>query len=271
MDPQGSDRVLKGNLADFPLVGVLQMLRNAARSGTVRITHERGGVVGVEAGRIVHAAVPPTGGERALSILASLEAAPFVFEAAVPPERSITRPSDLLLADLAQDTLAWANVRSRLGNWSAVPRWSGAQPPVGDTEALQVARLVNGQRSIETIIHGAIGLSPRRAAEILVDLIDSRLASLRAPPAVEPVELVALSVYTPDERTIFVDRAVHAAWAALFGEVYASLVTPKGWRANFRVQPRDHIAGRVLVADAALRKLRIGRGVKVTLQPGRED
>ena len=261
--------MLKGNLADFPLVGVLQMLRNANRTGLLHVTHARGGVVGVEKGKIIHASAALSSGERALSLLSSIEAAPFEFIASVPLERTMDRSTDHLLTDIAQDTIAWMDLRERL-DWQAIPRWITPPGPM-DFEHVQVSSLINGQRTFEMIMQAA-NISPRRVAEILIGLCDSGLARLATNDTVtaEPAELVVASLFTLQESTVYIDTALHATWAASFGpRINASLITSWGSQANFEVRARTDFAGRIQVAEAALRKLRLSRGAAVKVTPSR--
>jgi Domain of unknown function (DUF4388) len=261
--------VLKGNLADFPLVGVLQMLRNTNRTGLLQITHARGGVVGVEKGKIVHASAALSSGERALSLLASIDAAPFEFVATVPLERTVDRSVDGLLTDIAQDTIAWMDLRDKV-DWQTIPRWVTPPGPM-DFERVQVSSLVNGQRTFEMIVQAA-NIQPRRVAEILLEFCEAKLVRLATNDTVtaEPAELMVAPLFTAQESTVYVDAALHASWTESFGtRINASLATSWGTQANFEVRSRSDLNGRIQVAEAALRKLRLSRGAPVKVTPSR--
>jgi hypothetical protein len=265
----GEPPVLKGNLADFPLVGVLQMLRNANRTGLLQVTHARGGVVGVEKGKIIHASAALSSGERALSLLSSIDAAPFEFIASTTLERTVDRSTDHLLTDIAQDTIAWMDLRERL-DWQAIPRWITPPGPM-DFERVQVSSLINGQRTFEMIVQAA-NIPPRRVAEILIEFCDAGLVRLALNDTLtaEPVELMVASLFTLQEGTVYVDTILHETWATSFGpRINASLLTSWGTQANFEVRARTDFEGRIQVAEAALRKLRLSRGTAVKVTPSR--
>jgi hypothetical protein len=261
--------VLKGNLADFPLVGVLQMLRNANRTGLLQVTHARGGVVGVEKGKIIHASAALSSGERALSLLSSIDAAPFEFIASTPLERTVDRSTDHLLTDIAQDTIAWMDLREKL-DWQSIPRWITPPGPM-DFERVQVSSLINGQRTFEMIVQAA-NIQPRRVAEILFEFCDADLVRLATNDTItaEPTELVVAPLFTLQEGTVYVDTNLYTDWAASFGpRVNASLATSWGTQASFEVKARSDFSGRIQVAEAALRKLRLPRGTPVKVTPSR--
>ncbi|NJK45878.1 MAG: DUF4388 domain-containing protein [Pleurocapsa sp. SU_196_0] len=93
--------MLRGNLAEFPLVGILQLISSDHKTGTVRILENHAGAIGVQHGRIVDAVYHPSSGERALSLLNSLPSAPFQFDSsAAPTETTITRRTETLLLEL---------------------------------------------------------------------------------------------------------------------------------------------------------------------------
>jgi Domain of unknown function (DUF4388) len=260
--------VLKGNVADFPLVGVLQMLERDARTGSVRLDHAQGAIISVISGRIVHAAFLPAKGERALSLISSLANAPFEFlEHKLPNEQSINRPMQLLLLELHSEHLQWKKIRSRLKNWALAPQWSGVKPETQNPERLEVIGCIDGTRSIEDILQSC-DLPPRRAAEILMEFTNERLILLGSASVItEPLELMVLPIYAPDESTVFVDQSLYEQWKVIFGTVLAAVITPKGERQMFRVRGRESSLGRIQMAESAMRKLKLARGMKVKIIP----
>jgi hypothetical protein len=262
--------MFKGNLADLPLLNVLQMFRGGSRSGILRITHPFGGIVGIELGRIIHAAVGPSRGERALAVLAALQSAPYELDPAPPVERSIERSSDAVLADLAREMLAWEDLRPRLGDWNLVaqfnPNWSARPDAAVSNDEWGVLSQVDGQKTIGTLIQSAPA-SPTRVAQILIRFREESALTFESRFKAEPVELMVLPIYSPDERTIFVDQALFGLWSQVLPLVQAELQTSKGAKNLFRVEGRKNIEGRVQIADNALKKLKVARGEKVRLLP----
>jgi hypothetical protein len=86
----------------------------------------------------------------------------------------------------------------------------------------------------------------------------------------EPAELLVAPLFTLQEGTVYVDAALHSRWAESFGpRINASLATSWGTQANFEVRARADFTGRIQVAEAALRKLRLSRGTAVKVTPSR--
>ncbi|MEY4530929.1 MAG: hypothetical protein RLZZ156_1650 [Deinococcota bacterium] len=260
--------MLKGNVTDFPLVSILQMLERDARTGSVRLEYAQGALISVIAGKVVHAVYPPSKGERALSLISSFQNAAFeFFENKLPNEQTVKRPMQLLLMELHSENLEWKKIRNRLKNWTLSPQWAGAIPNSTNPERLEVIGLINGTRNIEDIIH-TCDLPPRRAAEILVEFTNERLVLLgSASEITQPLELMVLPIFAADEATIFVDQGLYNQWKAIYGTVLATVITQKGERQMFRVKGRENSLGRVQLADIAVRKLKLARGVKVRIVP----
>jgi Domain of unknown function (DUF4388) len=261
--------MLRGNLADFPLVGILQLLFKDQKTGTIRVKNAQGGAVGVRDGGVVEAIYSSVRGDRALSLLNSLVDAPFEFDGSIVPNQvSVSTPTAQLLIGLHREHERWQRLRERLKDWSVAPQWLMHPDKFRSAEQAVMASLIDGKRTIETVlIEGQ--LAPLRSAELLVEMSDLRMIALSPlSQLTEPQRLVVLSVYSPDQSTVFVNRDLHRVWAQTFGQVRAVIVSPKGDRASFSVQPRDNISERtVMIPDGALRKLKLARGVTVTVLP----
>jgi hypothetical protein len=260
--------MLRGNLAEFPLAGILQLISRDRKTGIVRILTDHAGAIGVRDGRIVDALYHPSRGERALSLLNSLPGAPFEFDGASPPaETTITRATEHLLLELHDEHQTWMRLRERLKDWGLDPKWLARPDKFRSAEQALIADLVNGKRPIERVLHES-PLSALRTAEVLVEMANLRMIALSPISQLnEPQALVVLSIYHPDANTVFVDRSLHRVWADTFGKVRAVVIPPKGERQDFAVQPRDNIGGRIMIPDGALRTLKVARGVKVTVIP----
>ena len=257
--------MLRGNLAEFPLVGILQLLSKDKRTGAVRILN---GSIGVLNGAVVDAACHPSRGERALSLLNSLSDAPFEFDGkAKPLETTIERPTHELLLNLHVQRAPWLNIREQLKDWAFEPRWLSRPAKFGSAEQALTAELINGQRPIERLLHQS-PLTPLRTAEVLIEMANLHMIALSpAHPVTSSQELIVLSVYHPDASVVFVDRALHHTWSAALGLVSVVVIPQKGERQFFKVQARDNISNRIMIPDAALRKMHLARGVKVTVIP----
>ena len=260
--------MLRGNLAEFPLVGILQLLSKDRRTGAVRILN---GSIGVLNGAVVDAAYHPSRGERALSLLNFLSDAPFEFDGnAKLLETTIQRPTHELLLNLHGQRAPWLKIREQLKDWAYEPQWLSRPAKFGSAEQALIAELIDGQRSIERLLHQS-PLTPLRTAELLIEMADLHMIALSpVDPLTSPQELVVLSVYHPDISLVFVDRALHRTWSAALGLVSVVVIPQKGDRQIFNAQARDNISDRIMIPDAALRKMRLARGVKVTVIPRSE-
>ena len=260
--------MLRGNLAEFPLVGILQLLNRDKKTGAVRILEQHAGSIGVLNGVVVDAAYHPSRGDRALSLLNSLPGAPFEFDGNTKPlETTIQRPTHELLLSLHDQRAQWLKIRERLKDWGLDPQWLSRPAKFGHAEQALIAELINGKRPIERVLHES-PLEPLRTAEVLIEMANLRMIALSPiSQLTTPQRLVVLSVYHPDANTVFVDRALHRAWTEAFGLVSVVVIPPKGERQIFSVLPRDNISERVMIPDAALRKMHLARGVTVTVIP----
>ncbi|MFN3266217.1 MAG: DUF4388 domain-containing protein [Deinococcales bacterium] len=260
--------MLRGNVADFPLVGILQMLQRDSRTGSVRLDYGQGAFIGVVAGKLVYAVFAPSKGERALSFIASFKNANFEFlENKLPSEQNIQRPTGILLLELHEENQQWKKIQNYLKNWMLAPQWYGKKPDSDNPERLKLIQMIDGNTSIEDILHRC-DLPPRRSAEILIEFINERLVVLGSPHQfVQTKELMVLPIFSPDETTIFVDQTLYSEWKRIFGVVLATIVTPKGDKQMYRVKGRENSHGRVQVPDLAVKKLKIARGIQVKVIP----
>jgi hypothetical protein len=260
--------MLRGNLSDFPLVGVLQLVARDRRSGSLRILGEHAGSIGVRHGAIVDAAFYPSSGERALSLLGSLPSAAFEFDSKTEPvAQSIARPTHELLIDLHMQHARWLEVRRTLGDWSTPPHWLERPEKFSSAEHALVGSFVNATRSLGAILHEC-PLPPLRCAEVLLELRAVHLIALDGVNGrLKPQRLTVIAVRYPDERTVFIDRDLHASWAGMFGRFQVSLEAGKGTALVFNAQARDRIPGRIMVPHGVLRRLRLAAGATVVVTP----
>ncbi len=260
--------MLRGNLAEFPLVGILQLLLKDRKTGAVRILVQHAGSIGVLHGVVIDAAFHPSRAERALSLLNSLPAASFEFDGNTRPlETTIQRPMHELLLSLHIEQIQWTTIRERLKDWGLEPYWLSRPDKFGSAEQAMIAEFINGKRSIERVLHDS-PLTPLRTAELLIEMANLRMISLSPiHETVQPQQLIVLSVYHPDISMVFVDRTLLRTWTSALGPVSLVVIGPKGERKTFNVAGRDNISERILIPDATLRSMRLARGVKVTVIP----
>lgn len=262
--------MLKGNLSEFPLGTLIQTLAAAGRSGVLVVSPPWiEGRVALRSGGLHAARAGAREGWAALELLAGLPRAPFVFDdnLPLPPEPNLALPLEAALARMLAVGDRWQALAHLPGDWQvglALSRRSGELKltPV----MLQVLGLVEG-RSIARILEEAEA-PPIEVAEALDRLLAEGVLELRTPSEMRSETLVALSFYGKETGVAYVDQALHREWQKLLpGPFGVRVKSPRGQEASFEVRPRADIPGRIMLHDRDLRRLRAGRGVKLSVHP----
>lgn len=121
--------MLSGNLADFALLDVMQLLLSSGRTGRLHLDHPRGGDVWLENGEVIHATSLGRRGEDALSLIASLGEGRFNFEQdALSPEKTISLRREAVLTRMLTESDAWTPIVRAFPDWVTpvrfTPGWS---------------------------------------------------------------------------------------------------------------------------------------------------
>lgn len=127
------ERMVRGDLAVFPFLSVMQMLLGSGRAGCLSVDHPRGGQIWLEPGEVVHAQTPALRGEAALQLLSSLDGGQFAFEPdQEAPEHTLSLRRDAALRRMLDDSEAWVTILRTFPDWTRTlrftPRWAEAQP-----------------------------------------------------------------------------------------------------------------------------------------------
>ncbi len=95
---------LRGNLKDFSLPDIIQLVAFGRKTGALRVAYNGGGsALYFETGDVVHAEFPGLSGEKAVYALFRVESGEFSFETGVPtPKRTITMDSTNLVMEAAR-------------------------------------------------------------------------------------------------------------------------------------------------------------------------
>lgn len=117
--------MLSGNLADFSLLDVMQLLLTSGRTGTLRLAHPRGGDVWLEGGEVVHATALGRTGDEALSLIASVHDGAFDFDqGATTTDRSVSTRRETVLTRMLQENDAWAPIIRAMPDWTTPLRFT---------------------------------------------------------------------------------------------------------------------------------------------------
>lgn len=147
---------LTGNLDQWPLPELLNMLGSSRQSGRVVVEHESlAGAVFLQEGQLVHAATATEAGVQALTTLFGMHEGSFCFEPRVPaPAVTLDRPLDTLIAEVQREAQERETIRRMIPSANAVPSLAVRAPEQPVTlqpgEWVLVA-LANGSRSISEI------------------------------------------------------------------------------------------------------------------------
>ena len=262
--------MLKGNLSEFPLGTLIQTLAAAGRSGSLLISPPwlSGRVVLLE-GSLYAAFAGEKSGWQAMELLAGLREAPFAFDADRPPpvEGNVNLPLETALARLLAVMERWDRFRQIPSDWSLGVHLARKSGELKLTPAmLQVLGLAEGNSIAEVLAQAST--APVDTAAALDELLAGGILQLSTPAGMEEAELVALSLYGKQTGVAFIDEALFEEWRRLLARPFQLKVrSPRGIEAQFEAQPRSEIAGRIMLNDRDLRRLRAGRGIKLLVKP----
>lgn len=258
--------MLSGNLAEFPLLRLLETLMGAARSGALLIEHPSlAGSIYLKRGHPVHAEAGPLRGLQALELLAGLKSAPFRFDAEqASPERSIERSLETYQLILCQFA-AWNEI-ALPDNWGLLLQTRSLRGPT-QLSPLEAGVLTQAQGKSLAQVLASGRLSPLETAQVLSKLLRLGLLEAQTIPAIEPEPLVVLTLYGGGQGVAAIDEDLFARWQGLLGRAFMVRVRTKTQEATLRPEPRLNMRGRVGLFEHDVRQLHLSRGIPVEVWP----
>jgi len=232
---------LTGSLAQLPLPDLLKMLGAGGQSGRLELTSGLdSGDIYLAAGAVVHAESGPHWGEQAFMRLIGWPNGQFRFDAgAEPPERTIERPLDVLVAESARAAGEREAIRRVIPSMDTLARLARKAPgPVVTIEAAdwEVLALIDGQATAADI-GGLLGVDDFEAVRHLYRLRMAGLIELATPQA--PAAAPARQLAGPQFFQAFT-TAVAGALGPLAEIIIDDAVEDLGFtRSNF---PREAVA-----------------------------
>ncbi len=148
--------VLRGNLAQLPLLDILKMLSSGNRSGRLDIHQgSKSGEIYLQNGSLVHAVTGVQIGEKGVYTLLGWLEGDFSFTPDIDaPEQSISLATEQILLEAARQAGQWEDIKEVLSSTEAVFNIS----PSGSANTVslkpiewQVLAQINGERSIVEI------------------------------------------------------------------------------------------------------------------------
>ncbi|MGD8718720.1 MAG: DUF4388 domain-containing protein [Candidatus Zixiibacteriota bacterium] len=180
---------LDGNLEDFPLADVLQLINMGSRTGLLVITDgDRAARIWFERGQAVHAQVADMDGEKAVYETFNWREGRFTFDTDSKTDlRSIELDCQNLIMEAVRRLDEWTKLRKVIPESNYVVAFAAGPGEKADNITLQahewkVLSLVNGELSL-TDLAEKTGFSELKTTQIVFTLIESGLLEVHAPDA----------------------------------------------------------------------------------------
>lgn len=182
---------LEGDLSEFPLTDIIQLVDLSKQTGGVHIRGQRAGQT-IEGwlyfrdGKIIGAEMRDQQPLEAVYTFFTLSSGPFRFHDDVrlqTPTIAVSNEVIIMEGVMRQD--AWANIQAQVPSLSMVPRLV-PNPSMGtseinlEAEEWRVLTMVNGKNSVAQIAQRS-GLGEFRTCEIIAQMLQSGLIELREP------------------------------------------------------------------------------------------
>lgn len=188
---------LEGNLKDFDLSDILQLIHMGKKTGALEVVAEdESGVIYFHEGGAVHAVAQDLSGDDAVNRILRWRQGHFAFKPEVPTTyRSIKTPLQHLVLDAARQIDEWQDIQKLIPNLELVPAIE--ENPSAGTEDIKlqpnewrVLAIVDGSKNIRDIIRDG-HMGDFETCKILYGLISSGLVKATQPPKPPPEELAA--------------------------------------------------------------------------------
>jgi hypothetical protein len=180
---------LSGELSEFPLTDIIQLIDLSKKTGGVEINGRRGqqqlhGWLYFRDGKIIAAQLEDIPPLDAAYTFFTLTSGPFQFHDNVQPEtQTITQSNEVIIMEGIMRQEAWANVSKHLPSLGMIPRLVPNPTSTGSDISLQgdewrVLTMVNGKNTVAQIAQRS-GLGDDRTCEIVAQLLSAGLIEKR--------------------------------------------------------------------------------------------
>lgn len=181
-------RALEGNLQEFPLTDIIQLVDLSKKTGAVHLQGERGtqrmeGWLYFRDGRIIGAEMLGMAPLEAVYTFFTFSSGPFRFYDDVVLEHpTITVSNEVIIMEGIMRQDAWATIQEQVPSLMMIPRLvpnpSGTTEINLEAEEWRVLTMVNGKNTVSQIAQRS-GLGEFRACEIIATLLRSGLIEER--------------------------------------------------------------------------------------------
>jgi hypothetical protein len=180
---------LEGDLSEFPLTDIVQLLDLSKKTGGVHIHGRRGsqlfdGWLYFRDGKVISAELMGLAPLESAYTFFTFSAGPFRFyDGKTPEAQTITVSNEVIIMEGVMRQDAWAAIQEQVPSLTMVPRLvpnpsSGSSEISLEAEEWRVLTMVNGKNTVEQIARRS-GLGEFRTCEIIAQLLANGLIEKR--------------------------------------------------------------------------------------------
>lgn len=210
---------LEGDLSEFPLTDIIQLVDLSKKTGAVELQGQRGsqrleGRLFFRDGKIIGAEMPGLAPLEAAYTFFTLTSGPFRFRTDITLDQpTITVSNEVIIMEGIMRQDAWASIQERVPSLSIVPRLvpnpaSGMSEINLEAEEWRVLTMVDGKNTVERIAKRS-GLGEFRTCEIIAQLLANGLIERRETNLAEllfpEIERMAAAVVGSPARTLLAE------------------------------------------------------------------
>lgn len=211
---------LEGDLSEFGLVDIIQLIDLGKKTGGIEIHGHRGdeqldGWIFFNEGKICGAQLGSMGGEEAVYSLFTCPSGPFkLHETITLPPPNVRASNEVVIMEGIGRQDEWASIAERLPSKTMVPRLvpnprsSGREINL-EADKWRVLTMINGKNTINDIVRLS-GLDDFVARKIVVELmdaglVDGKVEEQRAVPVYPELEKIAVTAIGNSARMLLAD------------------------------------------------------------------
>jgi hypothetical protein len=205
---------LEGDLSEFPLTDIIQLVDLSKKTGAVQIHGQRGdermeGWLYFQDGKIIGAKLAKLPPLEAAYTFFTFSSGPFRFDDMITLDQpTITVSNEVIIMEGIMRQDAWATIQQGVPSLSLVPRLI-PNPTTGTTEInleaeeWRVLTMINGRNTVDQIAQRS-GLGEFRTCEIIAQLLANGLIEMREPESTDALatELERIAVDVLDAQAL---------------------------------------------------------------------
>lgn len=274
---------LNGNLKDFPLGDIVQLLINTKKTGILKIEAEgifsgETGEIDFNAGKITFAqSNKGLSGKSAFLHFYEWREGTFSFaETSIQNETNIAESAESLLVEGARVITEWSKISAAIKSLSLIVDLAPA-PPEGVSEIKfskdewKILRAIDGKKTIKEIAE-ELKLADFEVSKIIYGLISSGLVEKVSEGTVSGVELsvkIKTEFYLTEEA-VFVDPQLIEKWKKQYElrAIEKIIMHIKGGKhIIINVKPKNNLSDVILVPEEIASELEIKEKDKIIVEP----